>query len=144
MFSQIVSQYHPAYTIVVTLVLLVFYNGNINLTWFNTPVSHEFEIVAYTEDGLKNIPAYKLKPFDIQFSQGRFYNITQAKFLTGTLNSINKDEQFLNKMINSVSVEEFLDSLETIGRVEFNAAAYDKYREFFNRYVQNRKKIKSS
>lgn len=139
-FHQIVTQYHPAFSATVLLALLVIYNGNINLTWFNTPVSHEFELTAHTDNGEKNIPAYSLKPFDIQFSQGRFYDITQTKFLTGTLSSVKKDEQHLNSMINTISKDKFLDTLETIGRVEYNTAAYERYREFFDRYVQNRNK----
>ena len=124
--------------IFVASVVLILFGGLVfrpmTLAWFDTPLSTLFRIEAVREDGTVTevIPA-QLRPYDLPFSQGRFYYLCREPILVGNY-GMAKSREILDPLIAAESIGDVRDTIERVGRPSHDQERIPRMERFLRRY----------
>ncbi|MGE0821067.1 MAG: hypothetical protein AB7G75_31570 [Candidatus Binatia bacterium] len=121
---------------IVTIVGALFYFRPVYFAWFDSKMSNFFEIYAVTEDGNKyRIEPRFFSPWDIIFTQSRFYYLTDNKILVGTYGSSFNYE--LTKKLESAHNEDIDHLKEIYGKSFYSSHSQMRFIQFVTEYMKN-------
>lgn len=114
-----------------------FYFSPASLGWFDSPVNNFFTFYAKTEDGhTYRLPAAFFKPYDLPFTQNRFYFLNENPTFSGTY-GVQLSEPAWEASMAINAPEQAGSVIDEFGRVSFDSSRRDDFLNFLTLWVQN-------
>lgn len=103
------------------------------LSWYDTPLNEYFVFEARTDDGdYHEVGRNRMAPYDLIFSQNRFYYLSDEPHLTATFSAIGSDTDLFRAVSGLQGIEDTQALLESRGQVR----AQEGPREDFDRFIR--------